>query len=133
MRSMSYYSDPQSSQGYTAECKQTNTGSRRGMRDILSDVIERRCSSCPCHESYISLLLLSGSFGSLSVHLQLQFSALQRPSPPAALSARPRRSERVCLSATAGSNRGNHQFGPGSCFWTYTGIDGKCMNGRKER
>lgn len=100
-------------------------------RDMFrSAVTEQRCSCCPCYVNDISSLQLSGSFDSLSVHLHLLLPPRQSPSPSAAPPARPRRSEQASLSTTAGSNHGNHQSGPGSCFWTCTGIDGR---GERER
>lgn len=122
-RSMSQYWDPQLCANRVPE-----------ETDIFrSAVTEQRCSCCPCYVKNTSLLQLSGSSDSLSVHLLLLLLPPQSPSTSAAPPARPQRSERAFLSATAGSNHGNHQSGPGSCFWICTGIVGREERWRGEQ
>lgn len=121
---MSHYFDPSPSRVIKFITEQA-AGKRVVVMISWSSVIQWTCccSSCPCCEYDTSWLLLCGSSGPPSAHLQPLFSALQHLSGTAALPAPPQRSEQACAWATAGSNHGNRQFGPDSCFWICTGIE----------
>lgn len=86
-------------------------------------------ASCLHGETCTSWLLLSDSSELQSVHLQ-------RPgSEPRCLTqtAPPQPSGQAWFSASAGSNHENHLYGPGSCFWTCTGIRKESKEGTNQK